>query len=187
MKDLLLKNRTYRKFDQEKTVSQEQLDAILESLRFVPQAGNVQKMKFITSVDKATNDKIFQTLKFAALLKDWDPAEDERPTAYIVLVKDKGTNVMLQDAGILELATGLLAAEEGIGCCILASVNRPHLETILGIEETYDVVDVIAMGYPNQTVKLEDSVDGSTDYYVDAQGNHCVKKLPIASRIVKKF
>lgn len=188
MKELLLKNRTYRKFDQEKPVTKEQMDELLEALRFVPQGGNMQKMKFITSVSKEMNDQIFQTLKFAALLKDWGgPTEDERPTAYIVLVKDKGTNIMMQDAGILELAAGLLGAEQGIGCCILASVNRPVLSQILGIEEEYDIVDVIAMGYPKQTVEIVESNDGTTEYYVTEDGTHCVKKLPIAKRVVKQF
>jgi len=55
------------------------------------------------SCDSGTNAKIFPTLAWAASLKDWPgPSEGERPSAYVIILEDKGlSNPYVQfDVGI---------------------------------------------------------------------------------------
>ena len=72
MKDLIRKNRSYRRFDETKKQTREMLASLVESARFSPSAGNMQRLRFLPIVDGERCDKVFSTLKFAGYLKEWN-------------------------------------------------------------------------------------------------------------------
>src|SRR5574344_655857 len=87
--DLISKNRSYRRFDQTFEITETQLRDFIDLARFSASGRNAQPLKYILSVDRKKNGKIFSTLGWAAYLKDWDgPVEGERPSAYIVQLLD---------------------------------------------------------------------------------------------------
>ena len=90
MKELVAKNRSYRRFHQDKSVSREILIELVELARLSATASNIQPLKFLLSTDPFRNALIFPHLAWAAYLKDWPgPVEGERPAAYIVVLGDR--------------------------------------------------------------------------------------------------
>jgi nitroreductase len=175
---LVLKNRSYRRFDESVKISIEQLWAWIDLARLSASGRNAQPLKYILSADKTKNDKIFSTLGWAAYLKDWDgPVEGERPTAYLVQLLDTaiGNNFYCDD-GIAMQSILLGAVEEGYGGCIFRTINKPKLTELLTIPEQYQIINVIALGKPVETVVIEEMKEGDFKYWRDPEGVHHVPK-----------
>jgi hypothetical protein len=69
------------------------------------------------------------------------------------------------------------AADAGLGGCMLGAVNRPQLREALHIPERYEILLVLALGYPKEKVIIQDiGKDGSVRYYRDDEGGHHVPK-----------
>ena len=80
--ELLLSNRSFRRFDESYEISKKILVRLTEAIRLSPSAGNLQRVRVLYVTDKEERAKVFDTLAFAAYLKDWDgPEEGQRPRA----------------------------------------------------------------------------------------------------------
>jgi nitroreductase len=187
MKELVLKNRSYRRFQQNSTVSMETLKELVELARLSATGGNVQPLKFMLSGDAPKNAKIFSTLGWAAYLKDWGgPVEGERPAAYIVILGDKRLKPSFGcDHGIAAQSMLLGATEKGLGGCIVATIQKPALSQALSIPEHFEILLVIALGKPKETVVIEAlGPAGDIKYWRDAAGVHHVPKRSLDELIV---
>ena len=88
LKDLI-KNRSYRRFNENKKISQEELVELVELARLSPSGSNLQPLKYYLSYETDNNSQVFSTLRWAGYLKDWDgPESGERPSGYIVMLGD---------------------------------------------------------------------------------------------------
>lgn len=186
-REMVMKNRSYRRFHENHVVSRETLLELVDLARMSASAANRQPLKYILSADPETNARIFPTLAWAAYLKDWPgPSEGERPTAYIVILLDTTiTDNPLCDDGIAAQTILLGAVEKGLGGCIIASVRREELRQALRIPEHLAIRFVIALGKPAETVVLEDlPPSGDIRYWRDAHGRHHVPKRPLNDVIV---
>lgn len=68
---------------------------------------------------------------------------------------------------------------------MIASVRRQELHQALNLPDELEIVLVIALGKPVETVVLEDlPTDGSIRYYRDAQQVHHVPKRSLQDLIV---
>jgi nitroreductase len=176
--DLVRANRSYRRFYQDKSVSEETLRELIELARLSPSGANLQPLKYILSVDAEKNAAIFPTLAWAGYLKDWPGPEDgERPAAYIIVLGD--TNVSKSfgcDHGIACQSILLGAVEKGLGGCMIGSINRDKLRETMSIPEQYEILLVLALGVPKETVKVEAPKDGDIRYYRDSDAVHHVPK-----------
>ncbi|MDH7569763.1 MAG: nitroreductase family protein [Armatimonadota bacterium] len=180
IEELVRKNRSYRRFYQDRRVDEQTLRELVELARLSPSAGNMQPLKFLLSADPALNARIFPTLAWAGYLRDWSgPAEGERPAAYIVIVGDKEIRPNFGcDHGIAAQSILLGAVERGLGGCMIGAIDRKALRAVLNLpEERWDILLVIALGYPKEQVVLEEvGPDGDIKYYRDAAGVHHVPK-----------
>ncbi len=186
LKDLLLKNRSYRRFHQDHQIDREDLVDMIDSARLSASARNAQPLKYILSNHPVQNENIFSTLAWAGYLKDWDgPAEGERPTAYIIQLHDTtlGENYFCDD-GIAAQSILLTAVEKGLGGCIIASVKKDKLSVLLEIPAHLKIIQVIALGKPAEKVVIEDIKDGDIKYYRDEDGVHHVPKRSLEELIV---
>jgi nitroreductase len=182
LKDLIEKNRSYRRFDQGHPVSEETLRGLVDLARLSASGANLQPLKYVLSHDPARNSAIFSCLGWAGYLQDWSgPAEGERPAAYIVMLGD--TTIKHDpgaDQGIAAQSILLGATEQGLGGCIIASIDRAHLREVLHIPEQYAILLVLALGRPRETVVIETAgADGNIRYWRDADGVHHVPKRPL--------
>ena len=78
------------------------------------------------------------------------------------------------------------AAEQGLGGCMIASVQREVLCAALGIPERYEILLVLALGKPAETVVTEPiDVSGGVRYYRDEESVHHVPKRSLEALIVQ--
>lgn len=178
LKDLILKNRSYRRFYQSEKISQAQLRDWVDLARNSASARNSQSLKYILSTGEPLNAQIFEQLAWAGYLTAWKgPEEGERPSAYIVLLHDTliSGNYFCDD-GIAMQSILLGAVEAGFGGCIIHSVNRNKLREILHLSEQYEILYVLALGKPKETVVLDEIADGDVKYWRENQVHHVPKR-----------
>ncbi len=187
VRDLVRKNRSYRRFYQDVRIERLTLLELVELARLSASAANRQPLRFILSCEPEQNAKIFPHLAWAGYLTDWPgPAEGERPSAYIVILADRQIGQLLGcDHGIAAQSMLLGATEKGLGGCMIGSIQRTELRDVLKIPELYDIVLVLALGKPKETVVLE-SVDAAGDirYWRDSDGVHHVPKRRLEDLIL---
>jgi len=187
LRDLILKNRSYRRFYQDYAVGFETLKELVDLARLSASAANMQPLKYILSSDPTRNASIFPHLAWARYLKDWSgPREGERPSAYIIILGDRQVSHSFGcDHGIAAQSILLGAAEKGLGGCILGSVDKVGLRETMGIPEQYEILLALAIGKPGETVVVETvGPDGDIKYWRDSEGIHHVPKRPLDDIIV---
>ena len=130
--------------------------------------------------DEESNKKVFDTLKWAGALPDWDgPVEGERPAGYIIICSASSVSAPRDEGSAAQ--TILLAANEvNLGGCMFASVNIPKLNEELSIPEGMTARLVIALGYPKEQVVIDEVSEGANlKYYRDDNQVHHVPKLKL--------
>lgn len=188
LKDLVLKNRSYRHFFENEAVKEETLRELVDLARTTPSTVNSQALRFKLVNTPEENSKVFECLAWAGLLKDWDgPSEGERPSAYIIVLCDLSVGKDKRfDDGIAAQTIMLGAAEKGLGGCIFGSIKREKLAESFSIDpEKYSIDLVLALGKPKEEVRIVDLPEsGSTAYYRDENGVHYVPKRSIDDLII---
>lgn len=177
-KDIVKKNRSYRRFYQNEKLTTEQLTEWVDTARYVASGANRQPVMYKLSVDEILNAQIFENLAWAGYYKDWPgPIEGERPAGYIFLITKKDVNAQC-DIGIAAQTILLNAVADGYGGCMLANIKRDQLVKVLGISDEYKIDLCIALGRPKEAV-VTDEINGTDDikYYRDEnQVQHVPKK-----------
>jgi nitroreductase len=188
MRDLVLKNRSYRRFYQETPVGIETLKELVDLARLSASAANRQPLKYVLCCDPRRNALVFTSLAWAGYLKDWSgPEEGERPSAYVVILGDSTiTQSFGCDHGLAAQSILLGATEKGLGGCIIGSVRKGELSQALAIPTDYEILLVIALGKPKETVVLEAmGPGGDIRYWRDEQGVHHVPKRSLGEIIIE--
>ena len=185
--DLILRSRSYRRFDEAHKINQEFLEQLINLARLSPTGANRQPLKFIPVCDPELCGEVFPSLQWAGYLKEWNgPEKGERPTAYIIIVGDKSvTENFGVDHGIAAQSIMLGAVEAGLGGCMIASVNRNDLRKTLKLSDSFEILLVLALGKPAETVIIEDMVGGDVKYWRDSDSRHHVPKRLLRDLIIK--
>ncbi len=182
-----MRNRSYRRFEQEVDISIATLKELVDLARLSPSGMNLQPLRYILSCDPAKNSLIFPHLGWAGYLKDWPgPREGERPSAYIIILGDTEISRSFGcDHGIAAQSIMLGATERGLGGCMIGSANKEGLGKALEIPSRYEGLLVLALGRPKETVVIEElGRDGSIRYWRDAEGVHHVPKRRLDDLII---
>jgi len=187
LKELLIKNRSYRRFYQEEKIDMQDLKDMISNVRFIPSAANLQPLEFILVNDETLNNAIFKNLKWAGYLKDWNgPDRGERPASYIIVLGNKEISSYIDlDFGIALQTILLSAVEMGYGGCTIVSFNKDNIRDIFKIPEHYDILCVIAIGKPKEKIVLEDVKDNDIKYWRDENQVHHVPKRTLNDLIFK--
>lgn len=187
LKELVLKTRSYRRFDESCRIDYKALENLVDLARLSASGANRQPLRYL--VYNSTEDcaRVYPSLVWAAYLKDWDgPAEGERPSGYIIILGDKsvaeGFGV---DHGIAAQSIMLGATEAGLGGCMIASIRRDKLRAEFSIPENFDILLVLALGKPVENVIIDKLKDGDVRYWRDQEMNHHVPKRDIKDLIIK--
>lgn len=186
IKSLILRNRSYRRFDESHQITRETLLEMIDAARLSGSARNAQPLKYFLSNDKETNDKIFPNTAWAGALKDWPgPAPGERPAAYIIQMHD--TSIASNhycDDGIAAQSILLTAVEMGLGGCIIASIKKEAVSEALQLPDHLKVIQAIALGKPAEQVVIEDMKDGEINYWRDENDVHHVPKRSLEELVI---
>lgn len=165
----LLKRRTIRKFKQEK-LSPDDLKKLLEYARLAAYPGNIQPLKFALITDDKMLEAVFPHTKWAGYLPETGtPKADERPTAYIAVLGDKSIKQTFEvEAGAAVTSMMLGAFDLGIASCWIGSLDREKLMEIFGLSiDKFDILYLLALGYPAQESKASDMTDSIKYFELD--------------------
>ena len=187
IKELILKNRSYRRFYQDKLIEINTLKELVNLARLSPSGANIQPIRYILSNTKEQNDQINNHIFWAGYYKDWDgPIEGEKPSAFIIVVKDISLKKdSSHDEGIAVQSIMLGAAEGGLGGCIIGNIDRKKLAEALNLNEKYEIALVLALGYPKEEVVIETiNESGDVKYWRDENGVHHVPKRTLGDLIL---
>ena len=187
IRDLIKRTRSCRRFYQNHRIEIDNLRELVDVARLSAAAGNLQPLKYMLSNEAEKNGQIFQHLAWAGYLKDWPgPSEGERPSAYIIVLGDRRiTKSFGCDHGIACQNIMLAAVEKGLGGCMIGAINRERLRKDLDIPDHFEILLVLALGKPKETVVLEEvGPEGDIKYWRDIDGVHHVPKRGLDDIIV---
>jgi len=151
LRDLVLRSRSIRRFYEDTPVALKDLRELVDLARLTPSAANLQPLKYVIARDRALNERIFGTLAWAGYLKYWDgPSPGERPGGYVIILGDKEVAATFGwDQGIAAQTICLGAAEMGLGACMIGSIKREELRSILELSaDRFELLLVIALVKP---------------------------------------
>ncbi len=183
IRDLVRKNRSYRRFYQDVPIEHEILRDLVDLARLCGSAANRQALKYIISSDSQNNALIFPHIRI-----DNNPVEGERPSAYIVVLEDTRIKSVMQniDCGITAQTILLGAVERGFGGCMVGDVLRDDLREALNIPSHFDIILVIALGKPKEEMIIEAiGEDGFMQQWWDEKGARHLYKRALDDIIVK--
>ena len=182
LKDLVIRNRSYRRFDESRRVTREQLESYVETSRFCPASVNIQPLKYRLISDPAECDALFPLTAWARMLPDFPgPPEGHRPTGYIVICSDSelapNAARFAKDIGIVAQTMMLAAVEDGFGGCMIGNFSPEKVSELLRLDQRYVPCLILALGTPDEEIILEDAAPGeSVKYYRDENDVHHVPK-----------
>ena len=181
LSELLRLSRSYRRFQQQ-PLDENTLLGWLRLARLCPSAANRQPLKYLLAWRPDQNARIFPHLRWAAALAPWPgPGEGERPVGYIVILGDSRLGRRWDwDCGIAAQTILLAAAEQGWGGCMLGSIDHAALHAALTLPKHLEILLVLALGKPGETVQIEEGSPDERPYWRDQQGVHHVPKRPLS-------
>ena len=174
MRDLVYKNRSFRRFIQSQRIEYKTLEDLVDLARLSASAANRQPLKFLLFNTITDCDRVFPSLAWAGYLKEWPgPEQEQRPAAYIIILGDTSiTESFGVDHGIAAQSIMLGAAEIGLGGCMIASIQKEELRNEFKIPAQYEILLVLALGFPLEKVVLEDIKNDDVKYWRDENGVH---------------
>ncbi|MCR5425366.1 MAG: nitroreductase family protein [Lachnospiraceae bacterium] len=190
LRELVLKNRSYRGYDRSRKITKEELLELVDLARICPSSKNGQALKFHIAYEEEEVARIQPTTMWAGALPELHlPYPGTEPVAFIVICIDTqlapNEAVFVRDVGITAQTMLLGAAEKGLGGCMIGSFKRADLIEAIGLPEHLSPNLVIALGKPAEEIILTQVPEnGSTNYYRDEAGIHYVPKRSLEDLLV---
>jgi nitroreductase len=187
LKDLILKTRTYRRFDESHHIDQKILESLIDLARLSASGGNRQPLKYMIFNTPQECEKVFPYLAWAGYLTEWPgPEKGERPSGYIMILGDKSVTEMFGvDHGIAAQSIMLGASEAGLGGTMIQSIKREELRNELGLPDKYEILLILALGKTVENVIIEEIKNDDVKYWRDSSKNHHVPKRSLKDLIIK--
>lgn len=191
IKDLVLKSRSYRTFDEKRKIAIEELQELVDIARVCPSAMNRQPLKYRIVYEGQECAELLKKTKWAGMLKDVKlPPENKTPAGYIVVCCDTSICDNIDsarfDAGIVSQTIMLAATEKGLGGCILGAFDKNSVSELLDIKESLVPVVILALGKPDEISLICDVKAGeSVAYFRDNSNIHYVPKRSLEDVIIK--
>lgn len=188
--DLVKQARSHRGFRQDRKVTRQELEHLVECARFTPAARNNQVLKYYLAEKPETVAAIQPLTKWAGALAELHlPRKGAEPVAYIVICLDGGLAgnpaPYQRDVGIVAQTMLLAAAEMGLNGCMIGSFAAGELREKLGLPEAIKPQLLLALGEGTDRIVMTDvGEDGSTTYYRDAEDIHYVPKRTLEQLIL---
>lgn len=125
---------------------EDKLKKILEAARLAPSAANIQPWHFIVVTDQQKRKELGGV--FAKFLS-------EAPVVIVGCGNRKASSKWhIIDTTIAMQNIVLTATGEGLGTCWIGSFNEEHVKKLLKIPENFNVIALLAIGYPREKLDL---------------------------------
>jgi len=177
-KNLAVNTRCTRRFKSKIEIPINDLKELVDLARISSSAKNMQPLKYIIVNNHPYKDKVFKSISWASYLSNWSgPKEDERPSAYIIVVSDKNIDGFdMIDAGIAMQTIMLGASAKGYNGCILASIDKAEYAKLFNLGNNLLPLFAVALGKSSENIKLVNVQNNDINYYRDEDDTHCVPK-----------
>ena len=188
--DLVKQARSHRGFRQDRKVTRQELEHLVECARFTPAARNDQVLKYYLAEKPETVTAIQPLTRWAGALAELHlPRKGAEPVAYIVICLDgslaENPAPYQRDVGIVAQTMLLAAAEMGLNGCMIGSFAAGELREKLDLPEAIKPQLLLALGEGTDRIVMTDvGEDGSTTYYRDAEDTHYVPKRTLEQLIL---
>ena len=146
------KRRSIRAYSKEK-ITKEELEKLIDAMRWAPSAGNIQPWKFII----VSNTEIKHKLSIAALDQMFI---EEAPIVVVVCANEKDseggygsrgkTLYCLQDTAAAIQNLLLAAYALGLGTCWIGAFNEEEVRRILNVPIGVRPVAIVPVGHPSE-------------------------------------
>lgn len=188
LKTLIQNARTTRRFIKDKKVTLEDLKELIDLARITSSAKNMQPIKYILVTKEDDVLKLARSASWASHLEDWTQSEEERPSAFILMLNDQMIDGFpMFDAGASFTAISLAAKAKGLATAPLASIDKELCRKLFVIPDCYDVMIGIAVGISDEKIKLVDTSNFDTSYYRELDETHCVPKRALEQIIAGEY
>lgn len=190
LRDLVVKNRSYRGFDETRRLTREELLELVDMTRYVASGVNLQPLKYYIAWEKETVDTIQPLTNWAKALTNMTlPHPGKCPTAFIVICHDKSIapneESSLTELGAVAQTILLGAVEKGLGGCMIGNFNPAVMKETLNLADSLQPKLVLGIGKPDEEIRIVPvGPDGSTSYYRDEHDVHYVPKRELNDIII---
>lgn len=152
--EAIKKRRSIRRFDRNKTVTDEQIAQILEAGRLSPSAHNLQDWYFIIVKNQKTKDALVATCFGQEFIAE---------ASVVIVVCSDGRLAdrhstrhgpdfyTLQDTAIATTQMWLAVTDLGLGACWIGAFDEELVKDVLKLEEYLRPVVVLPIGYPAES------------------------------------
>ena len=166
-----------------KAVEPEIILELIRLSRLYPSVANRQSVRFGV-VAGEQRGAVYECLRWASYIPDFQILPDQRPAAYIVLfAKENGDEFVSFEAGAAAATLMLAAQSYGISTCCLGIADDSRIRQILRPPYPYEPIVVIALGYGSQRGQIT-AYHNSSRYYLDKDGNINVPKIDVDELII---
>ena len=178
--ELIQKRRTIRRFEQ-KPVPKDLLERCVNAAWVGPSGANLQPLEYIVVSEPEQCQQVFPHSAWAGYLPEWSPGAEERPMAYIFILMNREVRANApMDVGIAAENITLVALAEGVGSCMVGSLDHDALRKVLAVPQHCDISLTVGLGYPAEKPQMVEMRDDSIKYYRDEDGTLKVPKRALA-------
>ncbi|MBI3991044.1 MAG: nitroreductase family protein [Candidatus Omnitrophica bacterium] len=139
--EALASRRSVRAYE-DKPVSKQDIEKIIDAARFAPTANNVQPWEFVVITDKKTRAEIASIAEYGRFIAD-------APVCVVVFCKD--TKYYLEDGCAATENILVSACALGLGSCWVAGDKKTYasrIAQVLGVPHEYKLISLLSIGYP---------------------------------------
>ena len=178
---LLAKNRSYRGYRKDYAVHRIQLEAMVAVNTKLASGMNAQRLRFRCITEGEDSARILSLIKLGSALPELHlPLPGSEPEAFIIVCSTCPENPIVDiDLGISLQSMLLKAVEMGLGGLIVRNFNPEELMKALDLP--YYPLAVLAVGKPDEEIRLVPAADGESLAYYRKDSVHYVPKLGLDS------
>lgn len=190
LKELVIKNRSYRGFDENYNFTREQLERYIDLTRYTASSVNAQPLKYKIVYEKNEVEAVRPLTRWARALPDMVlPHPNMHATAFIIICQDTDISPNLaryqKDIGIVAQTITLAAVEDGLGGCMIGNFTPDEVKETLNLAENLTPMLIIALGKPAEEIVIKEIDNGeSTKYYRDENDIHYVPKRKLKDILI---
>lgn len=190
LKELVIKNRSYRGFDENYSFTREQLEGYVDLTRYTASSVNAQPLKYKIVYEQSEVEAVRPLTRWARALPDMVlPHPNMHATAFIIICQDTDISPNLaryqKDIGIVAQTITLAAVEDGLGGCMIGNFTPDEVKQKLNLAENLTPMLIIALGKPAEEIVIKEIENGeSTKYYRDENDIHYVPKRKLKDILI---
>ena len=181
---LLLKNRSYRGYDESYVVTEDELREMVKVVTKVPSAKNQQVLRFKLVTKASGGDIVLKNTKYGGALPELHlPFEGTAPYAFIIICTTVPEGKWVDiDLGIAAQSILLKCVEMGLNGICIGAFNKAEVTEEFSLQ--YEPVLVLAIGKGAENIQLTRVKEGESQTYYRKDGVHFVPKLVLEDLVL---